>query len=172
MTMRAHGALAIAVAATGCSVVLMEKPPDQVGEAYPVCTDSVSAPVADVAIAALSGLIAFGIWNDHQDSDQPIPDDERNAVIAFSALAAGHAASAALGAMWISKCSARRNEWEARHLRYAHPSDPQPSPTSLSPGPPPPRGGAGQPCYPNDTCNAGLTCNLDTHTCAVPPAAP
>lgn len=171
--MRAHGALAIAVAAAGCSVVLMEKPPAQVGEAYPVCTDNASAPVADLAIAALSGLIAFGIWKDHQDwGDEPIPDDERNAIIAFSALAAGHAASAALGAMWISKCSARQSEWEARHLRYAHPSDPQPSPTSSSPGPRPPRGTAGDQCYPNDTCNAGLTCYLATHTCTASPAPP
>jgi hypothetical protein len=164
--------LAVSLATTGCSVVLMEKPPDEAGDTYPVCSDSLGAPLTDVAIAALGALVTYGIWNDHHDRDESIPEDDRNAMIAFGALAAIHGTSSALGFRWASRCSARRSEWEAGHLRYAHPSDSGPSPTSPSPGPPPARGTAGRPCYPNGTCNAGFTCDRATTTCIAPPPPP
>jgi hypothetical protein len=165
-------AVAVALATAGCSVVLMEKPPDQVGDPYPVCSESLGAPLTDVAIAALGALVAYGIWQDHQQSDEPIPEDDRNAMIAFGSLAAVHATSSAFGFHWASRCAARRSEWEAAHLRYGHPSDLRPSLTSPSPGPPPARGIAGRPCYPNGTCNAGLTCDLATTTCTAAPQPP
>jgi hypothetical protein len=162
----------VSLATTGCSFFLMEKPPDQVGEAYPVCSESLGAPLTDAAIAALGALVAYGIWKDHQDWDEPIPEEDRNVMIGFGSLAAIHATSSVFGFRWASRCSARRSAWEASHVRYGRPSDTRPSPTAPSPGPPPARGGEGQACYPNSTCNSGLTCDLATTSCVAMPPSP
>ena len=158
----------------GCSFLLMDKPPDRVDAAYPVCSEGPGAPLADVALGAIAGLIAFGIWQDDQGRDDPISDEDRNALIAFSAAGVLHVTSAAFGAGWMSDCRAKRAAWERGQVRYGRPSDPRPltSPTAIPPPPRPVRGGRGEPCYPNDTCNAGLTCDLAARTCAAAPAPP
>ena len=151
------------LALSGCSFVLMEKPPDRVGDAYPECSESAAAPVADLAIATLTGLIAAGILAEMRDESN---DDEVQAVAIFTELTALHVTSGIFGAKWKSECSTMRAEWQASQLRFNRPSDRRPT---AAPPPMPPvrprRGGAGEPCYPNATCNTGLTCDLPTKTC-------
>jgi len=173
-TARRGLALLLATGLAGCSFVLMDKPPDRVGAAYPVCSDGPGAPLTDVALGAIAGLIAFGIWNDHNEWDEPISDEDRNALITFGALSVVHFTSAAFGAHWMSQCEAKRGAWERAQVRYGRPSDLRPiaSPPAIPPPPRPARGGPGEPCYPNDTCNAGLTCDLAARTCAAAPAPP
>ena len=167
-------AMLLSTSLAGCSFLLMDKPPDRVGASYPVCSEGPGAPLADIAIGAIAGLVAFGIWKDHHDWDEALSDDDRNAFIAFSALGVLHVTSAAFGANWMSDCQAKRAAWERAQVRYGRPSDPQPvtSPPAIPPPPRPARGGAGEPCYPNGTCNAGLTCDLAGRICVAAPSPP
>ena len=110
--------LALSTALAGCSIALMEKPPDRVGEAYPFCSESAGAPVADAAIAALAGLTALAIVGDAQGD---LDDDQRNVALVASGIGVLHATSAVFGARWMSDCSAKREAWERERLRPAGP---------------------------------------------------
>lgn len=160
--------LALSLAISGCSVLLMDKPPAEVGESYPVCSDEPLAPIADLAIAALAGLAAYELWRDYRHAYET-KEDDRNAVIAFGSVTAVYAISAGLGFRWMSRCSDRRDEWQARHVDGVSSAAPRPS-TAVPP--PPPRGADGLYCYRNETCNSGLDCDLRTFTCHPPPAPP
>jgi hypothetical protein len=150
----------------------MDKPPDHVGEAYPECSDGPGAPVADLSLAVLWGLIGFGIWTDSRDQEGDIGNDEQNAIATMAVATALHAGSAAFGVKWMSECEHKRALWERDRVRYTRPSDSRPT-TEPPPAPPRPRrGGEGEPCYPNDTCNAGFACDLASTTCRAAPPVP
>ena len=144
--------VAIALLTSGCSVVLVNKPPSKVTPGqYPDCHESSAAPLGDGLLAGLIGLSAAA------------SDGDASERIVAGAIAGIYALSAGLGFRWSSRCTTLRSEWKEGH-----------SDRALVPGPAPvkevrperlPEGTAAGVCYPNLTCNRGLYCDPTIKRC-------
>jgi hypothetical protein len=62
------------VVLSGCSLILVQAPPDHPPRDVPVqCTDTYAAPIVDTVVGA--GLAAFGVWSIAQDSGRSCMGD-------------------------------------------------------------------------------------------------
>ncbi|HUS69101.1 MAG TPA: hypothetical protein VMZ28_31405 [Kofleriaceae bacterium] len=155
------------LAVSGCSVMLMDKPPPELGEAYPQCSESAAAPLADVALTIIGVSIVVDERHELTDDDG-LSDDDGRAVAVTAGLTLAAALSAAAGFYWQTDCQSKRAAWERRNVRFARPSAPYPTTAPVGPPRPPPRGGEGEPCYPNGTCDDGFTCEPRRSVCQAP----
>lgn len=108
-------ALALCIAATGCSFVLVEGPPEGYREMESfTCTEGDAVPILDVLWSAANGIAAAQAWL------EPTTPDRREIMIFGSSMAVASGISAAVGFRRRTACRQARVEMSrARQTRPA-----------------------------------------------------
>lgn len=186
---------------SGCSFLFVRGPQDTgtPPRAYPLCTDSMTWPAVDGALALLFGIGMFSAINQSDEDylrnnpDTRADEQRTSAAIAAGILTAVAGVSAFIGYQRVNRCAGAREEfaraypqgqslptWGAPQPGYPPQSYPQPyppqgyppQPPQPQPNPPPqqiPAGYEGGACMTQSVCAQGLVCA--SGYCVRPPSA-
>ncbi len=140
----------ISMLSSGCSLLLVRGPQDlgTPPRAYPLCTESMTWPAVDGALALLFGIGMFSAISQSDEQyvinnpDKSADDQRTEATIGLGLLTALAGVSAFLGYQRVNRCGAAREEFAK-----AYPQG-QGLPTWGAPQPGYPQPGAPQPGYP------------------------
>jgi hypothetical protein len=140
---------------SGCAALTMSSPKSSSPADPPRCSEARGAVVIDGIFAGLYGLGGVAL----------LAADEGGLGLLVGSLAAIHVASAVAGNRSATRCTKAHEAHEA-WLESGAPRPSFPVDTEVA------MGAAGSACYPNETCNPGLTCDQTSNLCIVPRPAP
>jgi hypothetical protein len=162
----------VSLVSSGCSFLLVRGPQDTgtPPRAYPLCTDSMTWPAVDGALALLMGIGMFSAINQSDEDyainnpDDPADEQRTQAAISLGILTAVAGVSAFIGYQRVNRCGTAREEFAKAYPQgqnlptwgapqgYPPQGYPQPYPQQGYPQPypqqPPPQGGYAPQPYP------------------------
>jgi hypothetical protein len=109
----------VSMVASGCSFMLVRGPQDlgTPPRAYPLCTDSMTWPAVDGALALLFGIGMFSALNQSDEQfmsgnpDRDADDQRTEAAISLGLLTAVAGVSAFIGYQRVNRCGSAREEF-------------------------------------------------------------